>query len=1461
MASQDVRTGVSGYASAERSDRVMFFDPTGRRWRVVRMALLVAAALAVTCLAVVVPQVSQPTALEPGVSYPAITADEVGTAPLFGTGPLLRVVRLERHGGHLMAMDPFADAPLHVVGAADGARLGKSTYAIERYGYEPSRTHTMSLTFDDGPDPIYTPKILDLLSRERVPATFCIMGRNAAKYPHIVERIVREGHALCNHSYSHADLSTVSAFQAREEMILTDRILRVTGGVRVDYLRPPYNGADDKSVQESTEALLRTQQWGYQVANYDFDTADWEHALDRKAIPMPDLSGGNLTVLLHDAGGKRENSIAYTKKLIDSARARGYTFHTMPDVNPELAAATSKVTPTAWDKLTFGGAVVISAWSGQLLRYLLYLAVFLVVTVGLVNVCLAILRRVTRRRRVRSYAPHFDAPLVSVVIAAFNEEKVIERTLDTVRRTKYPYLDIVVVDDGSTDRTAEIVDRIRATDDRVRLVRQANTGKATALNNGFEAAAGEIVVTGDADTIFMPDAITNLVRHFVQPGAERLAAVAGVIKVGNVRNLLTRWQALEYLTQVGVERAAHAAMGAIMTVPGACAAWRRSAVLAVGGFSHATLAEDCDLALTLQQRGYLVTQDDEAIAYTEVPETMAALLRQRLRWTFGNLQSLWKHRGMLLRPRFGCLGLVVLPFAALSLATSVAFMPFIYLMVFLALRDQGVSTVLFYLLVFLGIHLVFATIGVILQKERASHLLILPLYPAIQEPLRAYLVFKSLVSALRGARLGWNKLGRTGTIAPDPVRPVRVAPVVAAPVTVAKRERWLDFLRSIALVRIVTYHTLGIAWLSLVFPSMGIMFGLAGSLMARSLDRSSGGVIMSRLRRLLPALWLLAVIWVPVMIWHGWTSNGDAARALNGPELLLWVFPILDPPSSDWGGDVSQVLWYLRTYLWFVLLSPLALAAFRRWPVRTMLVPLGMIALSAIGVFTFEDSLLNSALLDVATYGACWLLGFAHHDGMIKRARRSTLALLAVPTLAIGGWWAWSQYGVLGTYDLNEIPFAQAMWSFGFVLLLLRFSPTMGWLERIPILRRLVEILNSRAVTVYLWHEVAILLSVGAVIFVAIDNVAVQLAIVWALVAVAVVLFGWVEDLAARRTPQLVPGVPIPIPALVRLAQTPVRGFAWIATPRRALPALASLGVAAAAILLVTTVISPARLGGGATVSQAAPTAGPTEAQVNERAASFRVAAVQWIERNVASGSRVIAGESMMRRLVSAGFPTTYLVPFDLVDSVVDAADDKQLTPAALAETSLDYVVETTFTRGSPKPSPATRQRLGQAPTIATFGTGDERVEIRLVLPKLSVPTDDDAAADAAARRHAGTELATNDRLQLTPAARTALESGQVDSRLLSVLSLLTGEHRLGIAGFALEPGESRTSPRRNLRITSIDGRPVTSSADVARLSRVLNLQRSTFRPTEFGVVGDPGSPAFEVHFAAPSPVGLLPGG
>jgi biofilm PGA synthesis N-glycosyltransferase PgaC len=231
------------------------------------------------------------------------------------------------------------------------------------------------------------------------------------------------------------------------------------------------------------------------------------------------------------------------------------------------------------------------------------------------------------------------------------------------------------VDDGSTDQTAAIVDAMTLEHPRLRLIRQLNTGKSGALNRGILAMDADVVVTLDADTVLAPQTVGNLARHFAVDRDGRLGAVAGVIRVGNrTRNLLTRWQALEYLTQIGVDRSAHDAFGAIVIVPGACAAWRRKAVLAAGGYSHETLAEDCDLTLSLHRAGWRVTQDDEAVAYTEAPEDVDGLLAQRTRWSYGTMQAIFKHRDLLLRPRWGWLGMLVLPTYVLSIVMPLLFL-------------------------------------------------------------------------------------------------------------------------------------------------------------------------------------------------------------------------------------------------------------------------------------------------------------------------------------------------------------------------------------------------------------------------------------------------------------------------------------------------------------------------------------------------------------------------------------------------------------------------------------------------------------------------------------------------------------------------------------------------------------------------------------------------------------------
>lgn len=246
---------------------------------------------------------------------------------------------------------------------------------------------------------------------------------------------------------------------------------------------------------------------------------------------------------------------------------------------------------------------------------------------------------------------------MTILLAAYNEEAVISRTLNSLRGSTYPVLEFLVVDDGSKDDTAREVRALSLLDDRVRLIRQKNTGKAGALNNGLQAASGEIIVTVDADTIVAPDTVSNLVRHFAADVNGFLGAVAGVVRVGNrSANLITRWQSLEYVCQISVERAAQDALGAISIVPGACAAWRKDAILSAGGYSEDTLAEDCDLSLTLHRLGWRVTQDDSAFAYTEAPATADDILKQRVRWTFGIMQAIIKNKDMLFDRRYGWLG-------------------------------------------------------------------------------------------------------------------------------------------------------------------------------------------------------------------------------------------------------------------------------------------------------------------------------------------------------------------------------------------------------------------------------------------------------------------------------------------------------------------------------------------------------------------------------------------------------------------------------------------------------------------------------------------------------------------------------------------------------------------------------------------------------------------------------------
>lgn len=341
------------------------------------------------------------------------------------------------------------------------------------------------------------------------------------------------------------------------------------------------------------------------------------------------------------------------------------------------------------------------------------------------------------------------------------------------------------------------------------------------------------------------------------------------------------------------------------------------------------------------------------------------------------------------------------------------------------------------------------------------------------------------------------------------------------------RDRYFDTLRAAALVRVVAYHTFGWPWAGLVFPSMGIMFALAGTLMAKSLERPAAQVIRSRLRRLLPPFWFWGVFVVTAMLVHGW---------MPGRQIVFWIVPLGDPPGNAWGEQAWEILWYLRTYLWFVLLSPLLLRIFRLAPV-----PVLLLSLAPVVVFRYAwqppDDRLGTALLDLATYLFCWLLGFAHRDGVLARLRPGPVVVLSLAALAFGGWYALAHQAEYGTYDLDENPLAQAFWSAGFVTPLMwtkaRFGVDFAGLARYRRLNRLVTVFNARAVTIYLWHELALVLAVPLIdafwnvpafeAYLPLESQWFLFAVGWVLIALFVPACGWVEDVAARRRPKLLP--------------------------------------------------------------------------------------------------------------------------------------------------------------------------------------------------------------------------------------------------------------------------------------------------------------------------------------------------
>lgn len=665
-----------------------------------------------------------------------------------------------------------------------------SPYQVAQYG---ASDKLIAISFDDGPDPKYTPRMLDILKAERAPATFFLIGIEAEKYPALTQRIFDEGHEVGNHTFTHPDISAISGSMMNLEINLTERLFASKLGVKPLFFRPPYSIDQDPETEDEVKPLEITQDAGYTTVGSKLDPHDWQLTPHRTAEQITadildhlppcqpgDQRCGNI-LLLHDGGGNRDESVRALPMIIRGVRARGFKLVLISDL---LGRSRAQVmAPLSPNEIWSARVDAFSFWLGGILR----MAVVLVFFVGdvlmslrlLVVGALAVIDRLrTRRNGVAADAPQ---PPVAVLVPAYNEEKVIEGTVRSVLASRYPSLRVIVIDDGSQDATLAVARsafREQIAQGRVLVLSLPNAGKAEALSLGLASVTEEIFVGIDADTFIAPEAIARLVGHFADP---RVGAVAGNTKVGNRMNWWTRWQALEYITSQNFERRALNTLGAVSVVPGALGAWRTAAVRQAGGFHTDTVAEDADLTMSLLERGYKVKYEDRALAYTEAPTTAGALMRQRFRWSFGILQSVWKHRRAVLRG--GTLGWVAIPNIIIFQILLPLVSPFIDIMYVLGALAYGYAWLFhretadptdllrltWFFAIFLVVDFIASTIAFALERREegvGEDLWLLPqvwLQRFAYRQLFSIVLFKTLKRAIDGKHFSWDKLERTAT--------------------------------------------------------------------------------------------------------------------------------------------------------------------------------------------------------------------------------------------------------------------------------------------------------------------------------------------------------------------------------------------------------------------------------------------------------------------------------------------------------------------------------------------------------------------------------------------------------------------------------------------------------------------------------------------------------------------------
>jgi cellulose synthase/poly-beta-1,6-N-acetylglucosamine synthase-like glycosyltransferase/peptidoglycan/xylan/chitin deacetylase (PgdA/CDA1 family) len=672
----------------------------------------------------------------------------------------------------MLAVITFQGFATHTIGGSSEPRatnapaplLNARPVLVARGGklvsVQPPAGRRIALTFDDGPDPRWTSRIARELKAAGVPATFFVIGSQAARYPSLMRQLVADGDQIGNHTFTHVLLSAVPAWERRMQLDMTEAAVAGITGHYTRLIRPPYSATPDAVTPRDDSVLAKLAGSHYYIVLANFDSEDWRRpgvpTILRNANP-PHTTGG--IVMLHDGGGDRSETVRAVPKLINLLRARGFRFVTVSQL-AGLPAGTAEPPAQGWPH-SRGSIFVFSVRVAYAMTTVI--SIILIVIAALVALrallLFALAAHHVRLTRARTVGEHH--PSVTIVVPAYNEAVGIERAVRSLAASHYPDFEVVVVDDGSLDDTAEIVAGLEL--ENVRLVRQDNAGKAAALNTGVEVSESEIVVMVDGDTLFEEDTVARLVAPFVDPD---VAAVSGNTKVGNRSGLLGRWQHIEYVIGFNLDRRMYDVLQCTPTVPGAVGAFRRAVLAEVGGVPGDTLAEDTDLTLAIGRTGQRVVYAETARAWTEAPSSLGALWRQRYRWSFGTMQAVWKHRGAVVSrdPRQRRIGRRALPYMLLFQIALPAVAPLIDLFAVYSLIFTGAGRTLAVWGAFNLVQLLVAVYGFRLDRESLRPLWALPLQQFVYRQLMYLVIIESTVSALQGVRSGWKHLPRTGDV-------------------------------------------------------------------------------------------------------------------------------------------------------------------------------------------------------------------------------------------------------------------------------------------------------------------------------------------------------------------------------------------------------------------------------------------------------------------------------------------------------------------------------------------------------------------------------------------------------------------------------------------------------------------------------------------------------------------------